>query len=114
MGPLKIGMLITALFLFVFIFWMLKRNSLSVKYSVMWLMLPVVFILMVIFSEPLNILANTLGFQLLSNFVFFIILGCLLVLCFLLTIIVSGLKNKINKLVQEVSILKKEMNDKKK
>lgn len=114
MTHLQIGMLIAAILLFIFIAIMLKKNSMVVKYSIMWLALPVIFILMVIFLNPLNDFAHWLGFEVLSNFVFFVILGCLLVLCFLLTIILSKQKRQIIRLIQEVSLLKKEQNDKKK
>lgn len=69
---------------------------------------------MVIFSEPLYALADLLGFELLSNFVFVIILGLCLLLCFGLTLIVSKQRKEITRIVQEISILKKELNEKNK
>lgn len=111
---LKTELIVAAILLLIFIAFSLKKNHLAVKYSMMWLTLPVVFVLMVIFSEPLYGLANFLGFELLSNFVFVVILGLCLLLSFGLTLIVSKQRKEITRLVQEISIIKKELNDKNK
>ena len=104
---LRLFLIIAALVLLVVIIACLKRSHMSVKYSLAWLLLPVIFILMAIFMDPLAAFANWLGFDLLSNFIFFIILSLLLLLCFILTIIVTNQKSRIVELTQELSILKK-------
>ena len=53
-------------------------------------------------------IANMLGFELLSNMIFFITVGILFIICFSLTIIVSNLNKKIVQLSQEIALLKKE------
>lgn len=111
---LKIELAVAAILLLLFIAFSLKRNHLAVKYSVMWLALPMLFVLMVIFSEPLSNLANWLGFELPSNFVFMIVLGLCILLCFGLTLIVSKQRKEIIKLIQELSIIKKEIDEKNK
>ena len=80
----------------------------------MWMLLPIVFILVVIFLDPLTQLAKWLGFEVLSNFIFAIIIGLLIMFCFALTIIISKQQKQIIKLIQDLSILKKENSDKKK
>lgn len=86
----------------------------TVKYSVMWLLMPIVIILLIIFAAPIADLAVFLGFDLLSNFVFVIIMALILLICFGLTIIVSKQKKQITKLIQEVALLREEINEKKK
>ncbi len=103
---LKIEMAIGAILLFIIILIGLKKNSLSVKYSIPWILLPVVFLLLIIFSEPLNNFAHFLGFETLSNLLFVAIIGLLLILIFSLTVIVSKQQKQIKTLIQEVSLLK--------
>ena len=105
---LKIKMILIAVVALFCIFYTLKKNKLSVRYSVLWSLLPVSCLLMAIFSEPMLKVAHLLGFKLLSNMIFFIIIGVLLIITFVLTIIVNNLNKKVTKLTQEVAILEKE------
>ena len=106
MTKLQIEMTIAAIILLIIIVLFLKKNSMSVKNSVAWLLLPVVFIIIAIFPEPLTHFANWLGFETLSNFIFVVIIALLLIICFFLTVSVSRQQNQITRLNQEISILK--------
>lgn len=115
LNSLQIEMLISALAIFILISFFLSRNRMSVKNSIMWLLVPVVFALVAIFLDPIAEFSAFLGFEVLSNFIFVIIIGSLLLICFFLTINLSKQQDQITKLIQEVSILKKnKKNDKKK
>ena len=113
MTNLQIEMTIAALVLLVFII-CLRRNSMAIKNSVAWLFLPIIFIVVAIFPEPLTALANWLGFETLSNFIFLITIALLILICFFLTISVSKQQSQITKLIQELSILKHDQNKKSK
>ena len=63
-----------------------------------------------IFPSGLVFLANSLGFETMSNLVIGIIIGILLFLTMSLTIITSGQRKKITLLIQEVSMLKEKIN----
>lgn len=116
MTSIQIEVSIAALILLILIFFSLRRNSMSIKSSIAWLLLPLTFIIIAIFPEPLEQLAHTLGFETLSNFIFLIIIALLLIICFFLTATISRQGNQITKLIQEISILKhnKSKNDKSK
>lgn len=106
MFKLQIEMVILAIILLVLILISLKKNSMSVKNSIAWLLLPIVFVLIAIFPEPIQILANWLGFETLSNFIFLAIIALLIVICFFHTLTISQQQAQITKLIQEISILK--------
>lgn len=116
MTNIQIEVLVAALVLLALIFFSLRRNSMSIKNSIAWLLLPFVFILIAIFPGPLEQLAHSLGFETLSNFIFVIIIALLIIICFFLTATISHQGNQITKLIQEISILKhnKSKNDKRK
>ncbi len=106
MTSIQIEMSIAAIVLFIIIITSLKRSTISVKSSIAWMLLPVVFLLIAIFPSPLEELSKWLGFENFSNFIFVIMIGLLLVLCFFLTIATSRQQDQINKLIQEISLLK--------
>lgn len=113
MTNLQIEMSAAALVLLIIIVLALKKNSMSIKNSIAWLLLPIVFIIIAIFPEPLTKLANILGFEATSNFIFVVVIGLLLILCFSLTITVSRQQSQITKLIQEFSILKEKKDGRK-
>lgn len=111
MIKIQLEMAVAAIILFIVIIVSLKKNSFSVKSSVAWLLLPVICLIVAIFPEPLATLASWLGFETLANFIFLVMIGSLIILCFFLTVTISHQQSKITKLIQEVSILKKEQHD---
>ena len=106
MTSLQIEMTIATLILFFIIIICLKRNSLSIKSSVAWLLLPIVFLIIAIIPDPLEAFAKWLGFETLSNFIFLVVIALLIIVCFSLTLTTSRQQEQIKKLIQEVSILK--------
>lgn len=113
MTNIQIEMSIAAVFLLLVIIINLKKNSLSIKNSVAWLLLPVIFIIIAIIPGPLESFARWLGFEALSNFIFLVAIASLIFVCFSLTIITSKQQSQIAKLIQEVSILKSRLNENK-
>ncbi len=106
MTNLQIEITVAALILLLLITICLKKNSLSIRNSVSWLLLPVVLIIIAIFPDPLTSFAHWLGFETLANFIFLVIIALLILICFFLSISNSKQQNQITKLNQEISILK--------
>ena len=111
MTTLQIEMAVAAIILFVIIIVSIIRSRLSVKNSIAWLLLPIAFVIVAIFPDPLQSFAHWLGFETLSNFIFLIIIALLILISFFLTISNSKQQEQITKLNQDISILK---HDKKK
>lgn len=110
MTNLQIEMAIASILLLIIIIISLKKNTISIKNSIAWLLLPVFFLLIAIFPETLTTLSSWLGFETLSNFIFLITIALLIMLCFFHTITISRQQNQITKLIQEMSILKQKEN----
>lgn len=104
--------LLLVLFLFIIlILHTINKKRLLLKYSLLWLTSAFFMIISILFPQILSLLCNLLGIELISNLVFLIGFLILLVLTFVLTIIVSEQKRKIILLIQEMSILKKELRE---
>lgn len=110
MTNLQIEMSIAALILLLIIVISLKKNSMSIKNSIAWLLLPVIFVIIAIFPNPFLKLATLLGFETLSNFIFVIVIALLIIVCFSLTATISHQQSQIIKLIQNISILEKKSN----
>lgn len=98
------------LFLFLLVTYYVKKNKISIKYSIVWYLSLLVLTIFTIFPVILGYVTKLIGIQLSSNFIFAFMIGVLFVITLSLTIIVSEQQDKIKMLIQEISILK---NDKK-
>lgn len=106
MTNIQIEMSVATILLLTLITISLKKNRISTKSSVAWLLLPIVFLLIAIFPEPIAAFSNWLGFETFSNFIFLVTIASLIILCFFLTVSINHQQNQITKLIQELSILK--------
>ena len=106
MTNLQIEISIAAVFLLIIIVVCLAKNRLSVRHSIAWLSLPIIFLLIAIFPSPLEAFANWLGFETLANFIFVVIIALLIIICFFLTLSNGRQQQQLTKLNQELSILK--------
>lgn len=101
--------IVSILFILLIIFiviYLLRKGSITVKYSLVWILSCLVLLLFIIFPNFFNWVTKQTGFTLGSNLVFAVLIGMLMVITLALTVITSNQNNKIRLLIQEVSILK--------
>jgi len=85
----------------------LKRNALSLKYSLLWLLSTFLMLIISIFPNISVYIAMLLGFELPSNAIFSLLLGFTILILLSLTSIVSRQNEKIKTLVQVNALLEK-------
>lgn len=103
---LIIGLIVYSILWFFIILKLVKNNKISIRYSMIWLFMAFILFLVGITPSFMRFVASSVGFQTTSNLVIAIILTVLIVLTLVLTMIVTNQKSQINKLIQEISILK--------
>jgi hypothetical protein len=108
---LKLTVLLAAIIILIIVFALLRKGKLPVKYSLPWVLAAIILIIVALIPDFLKIFMNAMGFQTLSNLLIGILIFILLSICIFLTVIVSGQKESIKLLVQEVSLLKKHNED---
>jgi len=108
MSPLVMKIFIVAICLvfLVFIVFLVRKKRLLLKYSLLWLALVLVAAFCAIFPGPVYSLAQLLGFEVASNFIFVIGFVFLLAFCLSLSVIASRQTEYIKTLTQELAILK--------
>lgn len=108
---LRIFLVLSVFCFILFILYVIKKQKLLLKYSLLWLASSFLMLICILFPSFLNLLCKILEIELVSNLVFLIGFLILLVLTFVLTIIVSEQKNKIVVLTEEIAIIKKELKE---
>jgi len=100
------------LFVLFFLLFLLKKEKISIKYSLVWFCLFGLMLVFLIVPNFLNYVNNLIGFKLVSNMIFSLFIVVLIFISLALTVIVSKQDKKIRLLVQEISLLKKKVYDK--
>ena len=85
-----------------------RKEKITVGYSIVWYLSCLVMILFSVFPEIFRFFSDLIGFEISSNFLFVLLIAFLFFICISLTTIVSEQKEQIRKLIQEISIIKSE------
>ena len=106
---LRIILIIFSLLLFIIILNFISKKKIPIRYSLIWMVSSLVIFFVGVFPDFCISITSLVGFKAASNFVIGIILTLLLIITLILTMIVSIQKRKIKLLIQEVSIIKSEI-----
>lgn len=101
---LRIALLIGIAIYFICIFFLLKKNSLNLKYTLLWIFLGIVFLLVVIFPVILKAPMRMIGVVEWTNGLFALLLLILMIIDMSVTAIVSKLNERMRKLVQKCAM----------
>lgn len=94
----------SVLFLIMMVY-MLKKNRLALKYSLLWLFSGIVMLVLSLFPQVLDSVSELVGVYSSVNALFAVMLLCGLILMISFTMIISREKAEIVRLTQEVAIL---------
>lgn len=108
---LSIVMIIVALLFLLFTVYQIKRNKLLLRYSLMWMLLSILILLVAIFPQPVFRLSVLLGFDLGSNFIFSVAIFFLLALCMTQSRAISQQVIKNKAAIQRAALLEKRLDD---
>lgn len=111
---LRISLLVAILVYLILIIVMLRKKSLNLKYSLLWMFMAVVLLLMVAFPKAIEFLAEVIGVASYINAIFMAFIFFILLLVVSLTSIVSKQHREIKTLIQNLAILQKQVDELKK
>lgn len=94
-----------------FIINMIRKRKLELKYSLVWLLVLIVLLVIVCIPETLTKIATSLGIYSPVNMIFFLGFVFSLVIIFVLTVTVSRLSARIRRLAQIVAMLNNYMGE---
>ena len=108
---LRILLLIAVFVYFIMVFQLLKRKTLNLKYTLLWLASGLVMLVFVLFPWLLQSFALLVGISAPMNALFSMSLFCIITILMSLTAIVSKLNEKAKTLIQSIALLEKRVRD---
>ena len=108
---LRIILIILVFMSFLLFFHRIKGQKLALQYSLSWLILLSVLLVVTIFPEVLEIASRTAGIELPINMVFFLGFVFILMIIYNLTSAISRMSNEIKELTQRLALLEKKLHD---
>lgn len=108
---LQYSVLIAVLIYFIVLFFLLKKRSLSLKYTLLWIFSGIVMLLLALFPQFLVWFAQLVGVYAPTNALFSIAFFCVIIILVSLTAIVSKLNEKNKKLIQSLALLEKRVRE---
>ena len=108
---LRISVLFVALAIFLIIVQLLRRGRIPIKFSLLWAISVILLLFVAIFPRILIDISSIIGFQAMSNMVLAVIICILIVISIAITVIASGQTTKIELLIQEISMLKRKVEE---
>ena len=108
---LRMALLIGIAIYFICIFFLLKKRSLNLKYTLLWIFLGIVFLLVVIFPVILQVPMHMIGVVEWTNGLFALLLLILMIIDMSITAIVSKMNDRMRKLVQQCALYEKRIRE---
>lgn len=108
---LQLYMIFGAVILLAVIFCLLKRGLMSVKYSLLWLLLAVCLVIAAAVPYTVFVLRDLLDIQMPVNLIFLLMFCFVLVVLLSLSVAITQLAEKCKRLTQANAILEKRVRD---
>ena len=108
---LQLYMILGAVILLAVIFCLLKRGLMSVKYSLLWLLLAVCLVIAAAVPYTVFVLRDLLDIQMPVNLIFLMMFCFVLVVLLSLSVAITQLAEKCKRLTQANAILEKRVRD---
>ena len=100
--------------IFLFVLDLVRRQKLTFKYALAWLFVSGCAIFFAVFKRILFHLSEVLGFELPSNFIFFVLLCTFVFLSLLLTVFLCQQNSRNDRMAQKIALLEFELKELKK
>lgn len=106
---LQVTMLIGISLYFILLIYLLKKKSLNLKYTLLWLFSGIVMLVFALFPSLLQVTAKLFGVYEPTNALFGIMFFCVIIILVSLTSIVSKLNERVKRLAQSIALLDEEV-----
>lgn len=108
---LQLFLMVISLTFLIYIFSLVRKEKLELKYTLAWCLMGLVLVMIAVQPQIVEIIAELLGVGLPVNAVFLLGIFCILVILLTLTVAISRTSIRTKRLIQELAILKFEINE---
>lgn len=105
----KLFAIASSIAILLFVLELIRRQKMTFKYSVAWLGISTVVLILALNPRPLNWVSKWVGFALPSNFIFFLLTVFVILLSLLLTIYANEQNNRSETLAQSIALMEYRM-----
>lgn len=109
--PLTIVLICVLLIYIFFILRAVKRKNMRIGYLIFWMITGLLLIVALLIPDLVNTITRLVGFELPINMIFSIAIFIILYLIFDISALISKEENKTTMLIQEISLLKKRVEE---
>ena len=110
---LQLVLIVASLLTFIYVIGRIRKHQLNIDDSIAWILWSIVLLILSIFPDLSKAISDFLGFESTSNFILTGFVFLLYIMVFFQNIRISELKEKNKKLIQRLSIAKKDEDDNK-
>lgn len=110
-GTLRLFLLIAILVYFVLLVLLMRRGSMSIKYSLVWVFAGLIMLILIVWPDILYRFSMLVGISMPVNALYSFIFFCMLIILVSLTAIASGMNEKIKKLTQTQAIMEQRLRE---
>ena len=107
----QVSVIVGVICFFMLILLFLRKNTLLLKYALIWLLTATVMLIFSLFPGILVSIARALGFELASNALFALLLGFVIIILLQLTAAVSRQSENVKTLIQTNALLEKRIRE---
>ncbi len=93
-----------SILLFLVVSHFICKRKLLVKYALLWFLISLTLTAVSVFTKIPDIFAQLLGFEITSNFIFFILIGLLIIIAFSFSLSISKIEKRILLITQTIAI----------
>lgn len=108
---LRVAMLIAIVIYYALLLHLLKKKSLNLKYTLLWIFSGFLMLMLAVFPQFLNWFTNLVGIYEPTNALFAIIFFCVIIILMSLTSIVSKMNEKIKRIIQTIALVEKRIRE---
>lgn len=106
---LRITIIVALIIYYACILYLLRRKSLTLKYTLLWILSGLIMILIVIFPDVFESMIHKIGVVEMTNGLFAVVLFAILIILISITSIVSKMNRRIRQLVQQCAMYEQEI-----
>ncbi len=96
---------VLSVMMFLFVLELVRRHRLTFKYAMAWLVVAALGAFFAIFHQLLFDISVWFGFELPSNFIFFILFGVFIFLTLLMTVFLCQQNNRNDRMAQKIALI---------
>ncbi|MEY8233416.1 DUF2304 domain-containing protein [Oscillospiraceae bacterium 50-16] len=110
-AKLQIAMLIAVGLYFLIVLKLLRRKTLNLKYTLLWLASGAIMLMLAVFPKILGWFAALVGIYDPTNALFAFVFFCVVIILLSITAIVSKLNEKSKQIIQSIALLEKRVRE---